>query len=295
MRTPSQGGTLESERKRLTRLLGTGSGGVLSPEVEAEMLICHFADVDRLELFTSLEPLSARARRSIDGALKRRRLGVPLAHLIGRAPFFDRMFFVSPDSLIPRPETERLVEETLKTLSARFCGKTAEILDLGTGSGCIAASLTLDWPDCRMTALDSSKKALAVARKNFKLFGLSQKIRTVESRFFGRFGDKKALWDIVVSNPPYIPTRELPRLSREVRNESRLALDGGSGGLDVIDAILKKAPRFLKPGGFVLLEIGKGQSKALAKKWAASAAYASLRFEKDLNGIDRILIAQAHG
>ncbi len=262
---------------------------------EREQIICHYARVDRLKLYTGQARITAAAGRSIQKAFGKRKNGIPLGHVLGVAPFYGRDFVVTPDTLIPRPETERLVEEALGVLKTHFSGKPAQILDLGTGSGCIAVSLTLEWPACKMTALDASAKALKVARKNFKFFGLGQKIRSVESRFFKHFEGKKALWDLVVSNPPYIPAGLWTRLSREVKKEPKLALDGGPKGLDALDVILEEAPRYLKPGGWLLLEIGKGQSGLIAKKWAGHRSYASLAFEKDLNGIDRILIARVHG
>ena len=265
---------------------------VLSPRAEAETMLRHFGRLDRLRLFTDGKPLTHAAKRSIARALQKRRRGVPLAHLVGQAPFFGRSFFVTPDVLIPRPETERLVEEALRTLNTHYAGETPDVLDLGTGTGCIAASLTLQGPPCRMTALDASEKALGVARKNLKLFGLDKKIRLVQSRLFERFGAKKALWDVIVSNPPYVPSGEWRRLSREVRNEPRLALDGGAEGLDVIEAILNEAPRFLKRGGWLLVEIGQAQRKKIAERWVARPEYESLRFDKDLNGSERIVIAR---
>ena len=262
---------------------------------EREQLLLHYGRMTRLQFYTGEKKLTPAAARSVEKAFQLRRRGVPLGYILGRAPFYGRDFFVSRDVLIPRPETERLLEEALKVLNGPLKGKKASVLDLGTGSGCIAASLTLEGPACKMTALDASAKALKVARKNFKFFGLGQKIRSVESRFFKRFEQKKALWDLIVSNPPYIPAGLLRRLSREVKSEPRLALDGGPKGLDAVDVLLEEAPRYLKPGGWLLLEIGKGQSKLIAKKWAGHDAYASLAFEKDLNGIDRILIARVHG
>jgi release factor glutamine methyltransferase len=262
---------------------------------EREIVLCHFGRMSRLDLYTGAKRIPPKALRSAADVLKKRARGVPLAYLLGEAPFYGRSFKVSPDVLIPRPETERLVEEALKILSAHPRTPPPEILDLGTGSGCIAASLTLEWPACRMTALDVSRKALAVARKNFKRLGLGKKIVSDTSRLFGRFSGKKALWDLIVSNPPYIPRRDWKTLPREVRHEPSLALDGGPDGLEVIDRILERAPRYLKPGGRLLLEIGDGQSKKILRKWARRPEYASLAFEKDLNGIERILIARTHG
>ena len=259
---------------------------------EAEIVFCHFGRMSRLDLYSGQKKLSPKAMQAAARVLKKRAQGIPLAYLLGEAPFYGRSFKVSPDVLIPRPETERLVEETLHILKAHYSGEKAAILDLGTGSGCIAASLTLEGAPCRMTALDASKKALVVARKNFKLFGLDKKIRCIESRLFGSFRNKKALWDVLVSNPPYIPKRVIPSLSPEVRREPSLALDGGVDGLDVIEAILQEAPKFLKQRGWLLMEIGDNQAKVLERRWAKRPEYEKFYFEKDLNGIERILIAR---
>lgn len=277
---------LKSLEKKLKK------AAVQSPLVEAEEIVRHFGEMDRVELFSGGKEISGPAKLSIAWALQKRRRGIPLAYLLGQAPFYGRSFLVSPDVLIPRPETERLLEEAVCVLKAHYRSRMPEILDLGTGSGCLAASLTLEWPACRMTALDASKKALTVARKNFKLYGLRQKVRTVESVLFKFFKQGADSWDLIVSNPPYVPRRLWGKLSREVRNEPRLALDGGPDGLDLIDAILREAPKYLKRDGWLLMEIGDGQAKKIRRKWAHRKEYASLNFKKDLNGIERILVAR---
>ena len=272
------------------------SAKALSPRVEAETLVAHFTNMKRLDLFTGNKLISPSARLSIEKALGVRRKGIPLAHLTGLAPFYGRNFQVTKDTLIPRPETEVLVEETLKLLKTRFGGKRAEILDVGTGSGCIALSLTLEYPACRMTALDVSPKALAVAMKNTESFGLSGQVQLTPSRFFESFGpDKHGFWDIIVSNPPYVAEEDWPHLSREVRSEPRLALDGGKGGLHVVEKLLREAPLYLKPGGLILIEIGKGQSIRLAKFLKNHKEFKSLHFIKDLNWVDRVLVAEKNG
>ena len=266
--------------------------GVLSPRAEAQQMISHYGRLERLPFFTGQKLLSKSAKAAINRVLKKRRLGMPLAYLTGEAFFWGHAFHVKPGVLIPRPETERLVEESLKVLDEHFKGKRPEVLDLGTGSGCIAVSLTLERAHCRMTALDTSQAALKIARNNIRRVGLSQKIRLVHSRFFESFGTKSALWDMIISNPPYVPSKNIPALSREVRNEPALALDGGRSGLDALEVILTQAPRFLKPGGYLLMEIGERQSGKLAKKLKQQAEYEEFRFEKDLNGIKRILVAR---
>jgi len=266
--------------------------GVFSPRAEAEILVRHYGKLERLDLFTGQKPLPKSAKAVIIRAIQKRRRGIPLAYLTNEAFFWGHVFHVKPGVLIPRPETERLVEEALKVVDAHFKDKKPEILDLGTGSGCIAVSLTLERAHCRMTALDASPTALGIARKNIKRHGLNQKIRLVKSRLFGSFGTKRGLWDMIVSNPPYVPTGAISKLSKEVRNEPSLALDGGREGLDVLEAILTQAPGFLKPGGHLLMEIGEGQSKKIARRWRWDREYDKFQFEKDLNGIERILIAR---
>ena len=279
------------------------SAGVLSPYVEAETLIMHFGRMSRIDLFTGEKTVGPSAKRAIQKALEVRKKGKPLSYLTGEAGFYGYTFRVTKDTLIPRPETECLVEETLRLIPSHpplkrrrmMAIQPLQILDVGTGSGCIAISLTLQRPACRMTAFDASLKALKDARKNVELFGLSDKIQLLHSRLFGSFGkDKEAFWDVVVANPPYVPREDWPKLSREVRSEPRLALDGGGRGLETIARLLKRAPFFIKKGGFLLIEIGNGQAEILSEKIKKDRAFKNFRFAKDLNSIDRILIVQCH-
>lgn len=257
---------------------------------EAENLIRHFGAMSRIDFYTGARTLSGRARHLVQRALRTRLGGTPLPHILKQADFCGRTFYVSKDTLIPRPETEIIVEEALGILD----GKSApRILDVGTGCGCIAICLTLARPDSRMTALDISPQALEIARKNLKLHGLEKRVQLLESDLFSGFGERqKGSWDLIVSNPPYVPREELRRLSREVRSEPRLALDGGPGGLELVRALLEKSPYFLKKDGWLLVEIGKGHSQLLAKKLLKGGIFKSFRFVKDLAGIERILIAQ---
>ena len=289
---------------------------VPSAAVEAERLVRHFSRLDRLDFFTGQKPVTLRARKSVEAALKARLSGKPLAYILKEADFFGLKFFVSPDVLTPRPETEILIEEALKSIpvrpplkpaikasagpSAIFGGRrrmtatqTTEVLDLGTGCGCIAVSLTIQRPDCRMTALELSTKALKIARKNINSNGLEKKINLLKSDLFSVFGrEKKAFFDLIVTNPPYVAAEDFSKLSKEVLSEPRLALDGGPKGLLLIHAILERAPYFMKPGAWLLMEIGKGQSKSLAKRITRDERFTNLKFTKDLNGIDRVLAVQ---
>ncbi len=299
---------LKSVEERLAR------AAVLSPSVEAERLIRHFGSMGRIEFFTGEKTLLPGPKRSVEKALRARLTGEPLSYLLREADFYGHRFYVTKDTLIPRPETEILVEEALRILNEHFdprqklataspsrgghSGMTAtppEILDIGTGTGCVAVSLTLARLDCRMTALDVSAKALQTARKNVDFYGLGNRIGLVRSDCFGAFeGEPKGTWDMIVSNPPYVPEEDFPGLSKEVLSEPRVALDGGPGGLQVLERILNEAPAYLKEKGWLLLEIGKGQDEALGEKISRGGIYKNLNFVKDHAGIQRVLVAQ-HG
>ena len=275
---------LKSVEERLKR------SRVPAASSEAEQLVRHFSGIDRLDFFTGKKAVTSRAKRSVESALRLRLKGKPLSYVLKEAEFFGFKFFVSADTLIPRPETEVLAEEALRVLEKRI---TPEILDIGTGTGCLAVSLTIQRTDCRMTALDVSSKALKIARKNINFHGLSQKVNLVKSDLFSHFGpEKKNFWDLIVTNPPYVASEDFPGLSKEVFSEPRLALDGGPKGFSVIDAILEKAPYYLKVGGRLLMEIGDGQAPALKKKILKDKRFSNLYFAKDLNGIDRVLAVQ---
>ncbi len=264
-----------------------------SARVEAELLIRHFTGQSRIELLTGDQPIRPRHRRLIEQALQKRLQRIPLAYVIGEADFFGRDFCVTPDTLIPRPETEILLEQALELMDSPLCPKKPQVLEIGAGTGCLAVSLTIARPDCRMTALDISPKALKVASKNAKRYGVSRNIRFRYSNLFSVFGrTKKECWDVLISNPPYIASDEMKALPREVRKEPVLALDGGKKGLDIIFKILEEAPAYLKKGAWLLIEIGKGQHRDLEKKLNKIDAYHQIIFIKDLAGIKRVLKAR---
>lgn len=277
---------LKNLEKRLT------DAGIASASYEAEWLITHYGRIERMDFFTGKKGLTAAARRAVEKAVKERTEGRALQHILKTAPFYGIDFYVTPDALIPRPETELLIEEGAAVLET-CTSRPPQVLDLGTGSGCLAVCLTIQCPACKMTASDTSSKALAIARKNIENNGLSKKIQLVSGDLFRPFGQKyKGFWDLIVSNPPYIPEAEIPALSPEVRSEPHLALSGGADGLDVIRRILAEAPYFLKAGGWLLMEIGKGQSRTLRKEIQAMPDYKNLRFIKDLAGIERVIAVQ---
>lgn len=282
--TPSNISLLKNVEERLKKF------HVPSATYEAELLVRHFSGMNRIDFFIGQKTVTPRIRKSIQTALKTRLEGQPLSYILKETEFFGLKFFVNQHTLIPRPETETLVEEALKVLKNI---KHPEILELGTGTGCLAVSLTIHKTDCRMTALDVSSEALKMARKNIEFHGLGQKVKLIKSNLFDVFGQgKKNTFDLIISNPPYVPEEDFRSLSREVLSEPRLALDGGPQGLLIIEAILDQAPYFLKSNGWLLMEIGDGQAKHLAEKISKNKRFSGLRFVKDLNGIDRVLAVQ---
>ncbi|MFA5142902.1 MAG: peptide chain release factor N(5)-glutamine methyltransferase [Candidatus Omnitrophota bacterium] len=218
----------------------------------------------------------------------------PIQYIIGHTGFCGLDFTVDKDVLIPRPETELLVAETvgLVNRAASLPVKRLNILDLGTGSGCIAVSivhgLTKAAIDCKIVASDISVNALDVARLNAQRHGVSDKIKFVHSDLFGDIHDK---FDIIVSNPPYIAKFEFETLQKEVLKEPRIALDGGETGLAFYREIVRSAPRYLNPGGTVLFEIGFGQAGEIMKIMS-SGGFRVLGIKKDFNSIDRVVIAR---
>lgn len=274
------------------------AAGVRPAAFEAEALIRHFARLSRIELYAGHKAVSAAARRAVLQALRRRVRGVPLHHLLGEADFYGHRFLVSRHTLIPRPETELLVEEAGRLLDGfRPAGgpQKPRILDLGTGSGCIAICLTIRRADCRMTALDVSLRALETARKNARLHGTGRRIRFVRGDLFSPFKSGRHCWDAIVSNPPYVPDDEIPKLSREVRHEPFLALNGGKKGLEILRRILSEAPPFLEKEGLLLMEIGKGQARAVEGLAKKDGRWTFLGIKRDYAGIPRIASFKKRG
>ncbi|MDD5264961.1 MAG: peptide chain release factor N(5)-glutamine methyltransferase [Candidatus Bipolaricaulis sp.] len=261
--------------------------GIVQPRLEAEILLAHALEVDRLHLYLSPDkPLSVDERSRFRTFVQRRRAGEPLQHLIGEVTFFGLRFRVSRDALIPRSETEELLDHTLR-LAAR--DREIRCLDLGTGSGVIAVCLARYLPRASVTAADVSAAAIDLARANATLNDVADRIEFVESDWFrsvsGRF-------DLVVSNPPYVASDAILGLAVEVRDhEPRVALDGGGDGTQAISSILAGVGDHLVPGGRVLLEIGDGQGEAVSREMTA-AGLTDVRIDRDLSGRERFASAR---
>lgn len=215
----------------------------------------------------------------------------PIQYVIGHTEFCGLDIMVNENVLIPRPETELLVESA-KAMVCRFAGlpvSRLNILDLCTGSGAIAIALTKSVSDCRIIASDISAEALDVARMNAERHGASGKIEFVKSDLFLNIKDK---FDIILSNPPYIAKFEFETLQKEVLKEPRMALDGGEDGLDFYRKIISAAPAHLRSGGHIIFEIGFGQFNEIRKIIETNGIFKVVEVKKDFNNIDRVVIAR---
>lgn len=272
-----------------------GSG---SPRLDAELLLAHVLGVDRVALYVNHDrPLVPDEVGAFRELLRQRGRGTPMAYILGERPFLSTSLVVSPAVLIPRPETELLVEAALAWL-AEQPGASLLVADVGTGSGAIAIGIALAEPRAHVMALDVSADAARVARANVDRHDVNDRVEVLagdlltpllvpprSARFRGRL-------DAVVSNPPYIATAELDTLPRDVReHEPRIALDGGPDGLAAYRRLIPMAGQALRPGGLLALEIGADQGEAVAALLAADDGWRDVRVEKDYAGHDRIVLS----
>ena len=229
--------------------------GVESPRLNAEHLLAHTLGLPkRMDLYLAFDrPLGEKDRAPLRELVKRRSDGVPLQHLLGTVEFLGREFLCDPRGLIPRPETEELVELVLKMAPA-----AGSFLDVGTGSGVIALTLALEKNEARIAACDLSPQALALARENRARLGLESRVELIESDLLASV---EGSFEVVVANLPYIPTNEIPGLAKEVLRDPASALDGGGDGLRLIERLADQLPGHLPPAGLIALEIGHDQSE----------------------------------
>ena len=255
-----------------------------------EQLACWAFNCDRAQLYTGDYEADEENIKLFHEALDSYARGIPVQYITGEAEFMGFDFDVNPSVLIPRPETEILVERVL-TLIEREGIAEPSILDLGTGSGAIAVSLTKLSPSCKIVASDVSEEALEVGRENAAANGVGDRIEFVLSDLFERIPGKRK-FDLVISNPPYIPSEDYGSLPPEVRSEPRIALDGGLKGLEFYKRIIPDAAKRLNRGGFLILEIGYGQARAVKDLLESAGLYRDIEILKDYNDIDRIVFAK---
>jgi release factor glutamine methyltransferase len=253
----------------------------------AEILLAHALGLERVELYLRYDqPLSRQELGSFKVLVRRRIRREPVAYILGRREFWSMELAVTTDVLIPRPETECLVERALAELADSACNR---VLELGTGSGAIVLALASRRPRDLFFASDVSPAALRVARYNAREHGLAERIGFFCGDWLAPLAGRIDALDMVISNPPYIPRRQIATLEPEIRcYEPLLALDGEEDGLGSLRRIVRAAHRSLKPGGRLLLEIGCDQKTALEGIVAEGGHYAGLRFFRDYGGNERV-------
>jgi release factor glutamine methyltransferase len=256
---------------------------VPSPRLDAEVLLAHVLDMERMDLYRAFDQPVAEADRARFRELVRRRAKErwPVAYLTGVREFWSMPFRVTPDVLIPRPESVTLVRVVAEL-------KPRRVAELGVGSGCISAALARELPDVEITAVDCSAAALEVARQNLASLGFGERVRLIEaSGLSGLDGP----FDLIVSNPPYVEAGVIDGLAPELRHEPRVALDGGPDGLHAVRCLCAEAPALLERPGWLALEIGYGQADAVQELLRAAGA-AEVQVFPDLAGIPRVVLGR---
>jgi release factor glutamine methyltransferase len=258
--------------------------GVDAPRLTTEILLAHVLQTGRVRLYVDLDrPLSKDELGAFKALIERRLSGEPTNYLTGTKEFYNRPFKVDARVLIPRPETELLVEAVLHSVPK---DAPSQVLDVCTGSGCIAISVAAERPQATVVATDLSKDACALARENAQALGVGDRVSILEGDLFSPL-PPDARFRVVVSNPPYIDSGDIAGLSAEVRREPRLALDGGPDGLVALRRVIQGARRVLEPGGLIALEMGETQGGAVLELLRAEG-FADARVEKDLERRERM-------
>jgi release factor glutamine methyltransferase len=279
------------------------SEGVPSSPLAAELLLLHVVGRDRAWLYAHPEaPLASDDWQRYFALVARRAAGTPVQHLTGQQEFWGLEFEVTPDVLIPRPETEHVVEVALERLGARR-GETLRVADVGTGSGCLAVALACELPRARVFAADISAAALAVARRNAARHGVAARIEFLECNLLDAFSREGAslarttnlagdlAFDLIASNPPYVALADAASLPREVReHEPAIALFAGETGLDVYGPLVRQAEELLAPGGVLVLELGYNSAEHV-RALLSAAALREIEITNDLAGIARVASA----
>jgi release factor glutamine methyltransferase len=259
--------------------------GVESARLNAEHLLAHVLNRKRIELYLEFERVLTEAELApLRELVKRRGQGEPLQHLLGTVEFAGHSFLCDKRALVPRPETEQVVE----LLYSRIDNRESRILDVGTGSGVIALSLAAKFPGAKVTATDVSDDALALARKNAERLNLTSRVEFLRSDLFLHV---KEVYDVIVANLPYVAETDREKLSREVRQDPDTALFGGEHGGEIVRKLIEAAPSHLAPGGLLALEVGLGQADDLAALMAEKN-YHDIKTERDYAGVIRFLFGR---
>ncbi len=262
--------------------------------IEDEIILAHILQCRPIDLAMNKPALTVPQQEQFENYKRRRKAGEPLQYILGTCNFMGLELAVNPSVLIPRPETEQLVDAALK------CFKGGSVLDLGTGCGNIAIALAKFVPQSQIVTVDISPQALTVARANARRHGVEDRIQFVHDNFFTSLKTRRSPWasacnskvfDLIISNPPYIPTAQLSSLPRDVQKEPVIALDGGDDGLNFCRIIVKYTPYLLRDGACLMMEFGDGQAETIKKLVEAQKVFSSIDIIQDLAGRDRIIKA----
>jgi len=263
-----------------------GEKGVENPRLDAEVLLSHIIGKDRLYLYVHFDqPLEERELAAFREAVKKRVARLPVAYIIGNKEFMGLDFEVSPAVLIPRPDTEILVETALKRLATI---DSPRILDIGTGSGAICVSMLVKLPSARGIAVDISPAALSVAKSNADRHQVTERLTFCLGDLFVPVADQ--VFNAILSNPPYIREADIAGLTPEVRQEPSQALVGGKDGLDFYRRIINGGKKYLATGGFIAMEVGVGQAQLVAVMAEHTGFFKVSEIVKDYGGIERVVV-----
>lgn len=269
--------------------------GIDNARLNAELLLGYVLKFTRVQLYLNFErPLTTGELEQYRQLLRRRAAHEPIQYILGETEFYSLKFNVNRYTLIPRPETELLVERVIELCRERYgAEKTISIFDVGTGCGNIAIALAKHLPNSRLIAIDIQPEAIKIAEQNALAHEVSDRIRFVQLDIFSDAERVTDLFDVIVSNPPYISRNEFDQLPKEVRDfEPYIALDGGTNGLDFYRRIAQIAPLLLSPVGFIALEIGALQFDTVRELFDGTNIFRSVELVRDLNGLPRIVLAK---
>jgi len=268
--------------------------GVDSPRLSAELLLSCVLGLKRIELYTQFDKIVTEEKLTgLHKLVERAGKHEPIAYLAGKTEFYSLEIEVTVDCMIPRPETELLVERAIEFLRAR--GGKQFVCDLCTGSGCIAAAIAKNFSDCRIIATDICDAALSVAAKNIERYGLKERVKLLCGDLFDPVMPQLDVekFDLIVCNPPYVSSAEFEKLDKNVKDyEPKLALFAGDDGLDIYRRIVEKVEQFLKPDAALMLEIGYEQGQTVRQLLEQAGCFGEITTEKDHCDNDRIVIAK---
>ena len=265
---------------------------IKTSRLDSEVILAHQLNWERIKLIThNNEVLDQKQQNIYFQKIEQRAQGMPVQYITGQQEFMGLRFHVTPDVLIPRPDTEILIEAAIE--QAQSMKKPLTIVDIGTGSGAIALSLAHFIKDSQVHTIDISPPAIEIAKRNALKLSLQDQVTFYLGDLFSPLGeDFLGKVDLLVSNPPYIPKKDIPKLQREVGYEPALALNGGSDGLDFYRKIIKEGYKFLSPQGEILFEVGQHQADLVAEMFKRDKVFNYVIMRKDLAGIDRVVIAR---